>query len=974
MKKTKKLAYIGLIFGFTLVFGALWGCSTTPRNSASTRDDLGSMSSGVAIRPEALSHEMAWVRAHQIGKLHYILWFGLEDQSDTYEGRVVVNFELKDLKKAIFGNSPKDSSPKELPKQIQELSETIALDFEGGELHTLSVNGTVENLNDPAAHSKPRYDSHRIYFPINELLASGSNRIEISFSHHFSSTGGGFVRFVDTEDAEHKQTYLYTDSEPYAAHWIFPCFDQPDLKSSYELTVETPQDWQVITNTPERDVNTVDGRKSWAFPPSPVFSTYLFELAAGPYFFWKENADGIPIRLFVRQSQKSFIDSQDWLETTKKGLDYYSSYFGYPYPYAKYDQIMVPDYQGAMENVAAVTFGEASVEQRTKFTARQKLLNEGTVLHEMAHMWFGDLVTMKWWNGLWLNESFATYMSYRAMGEIFSNHNHASETSPGLSWEYFYDEVKNSAEAADELVTTHPVESQIIGTDEAFSNFDSITYGKGASVLKQLNYFIGEENFQEGLQRYFEKYALRNTTTNDFVKMMGEASEKDLTQWQKLWLQSSGINGVKANWSCDGDGKINKFSLSQSPANEGDKELRPHKTQIALYKLNSHQKAELRAKDVVEIVYSGAETNVDSLVGKECPEFVYPNHMDYDYAKVELDPVSLEFAKKNLSHFDSTMLRKVIWNNFWSLVLDGKVSPTEMISQFLADGASEKDPDILNSLLDKIIGNPRGSRNQSSLLKYLTEAQRTEAMPGFEQTMLKMLKAAPGGSDLQKIWFNAWTRVALSDESQEFADKLFSGKAKLRGFQVGQSERWSLVQMLARNATTPEKQATVSALIAAESKIDPSDDGVRRSITAQVLVPDPENKKKWLSYLLAPLEGGSNAPSPVTDTGISLNTNRLKTAATAYLSNFSPALALTVENTYFASLPKLAKIADNPYAASFASGLFPSFCDQRIVDETSKAIDNGKGLPPEVLKRLKIARQDEGRCIRAQRKLSSTGQ
>lgn len=959
-KKISSASWVATIV--LIICGIASGCASTSAQKSGSPDDPLKFASNANLRPTALSRAAAWLRAHQLGKLNYTLWFGLEDQADTYEGRVVVNFELKDLKKALLGNGAKEIQ-KEIPKEIKDLSDIIALDFEGGEIHSLSLNGVSQNLLEASPLVKKRYDGHRIYFHISELLAAGANRIEVSFSQHFSTDGFGFNRFIDPED---KQSYFYTDSEPYGAHRIFPCFDQPDLKASYELTVETPKDWEVIANTPERDVSTVDGRRSWAFPPSPVFSTYLFELAAGPYASWKESADGIPLRIFSRKSQKDFVDPKEWFDTTKRGLEYFTSYFGYTFPYAKLDQLIVPEMIGAMENVAAITFGESMALHRSKPTSKQKRRNQNTILHEMAHMWFGDLVTMRWWNGLWLNESFATYMSFKAQAEL--------EGPNSNIWETFYDDIKNSAEIADQLTTTHPVEPQVLDTDEAKTSFDDITYDKGASILKQLNYFLGEENFHEGLQRYFQKYALRNTTTTDFMRMLGEASEKDLSKWQKLWLQSSGLNGLGTNWTCDDQDKINKFVLTQTAASEGDRDLRPHKTQIAIYKLSPRGKAELRLRDVVTANYSGAETTVDALIGKACPEFVFPNHEDFDYSKIELDPISLKFARVHINQFESAFMRKFLWNHFWSLVVDGKMKSTEMMDLFLTEGVTEKEPEVLDSLFSKILGFARGAKNQPSLLKYIPESIRAEPMNQLDQIALKMLKSSPGGSDLQRVWWNAWIRIATNEESLDFADKLFSGKAKLRGFQLGQPERWSLVQLMARNATTPEKQVTVNSLIVAESKIDRSDDAIHAAIAAQVLIPDAENKKKWLGYLLAPIQEPLTTSAPVTDTGIKLNPIRLRTAAANYLSTFSPTLALTAENVYFRAIPKMAQLSENPYAATFTSSLFPSFCDPRIVEETTKVISESPGLPPEVVKRLKLAKQEEQRCIRAQRMFNSTGQ
>jgi aminopeptidase N len=299
-------------------------------------------------------------------------------------------------------------------------------------------------------------------------------------------------------------------------------------------------DWQVVTNTLSKDTNHVDGRKSWQFPPSPVFSTYVFALHAGPYAFWKANANGIPIRLFARKSLAKYVDHQEWLKITQQGLMFYGTQFGYPYPFAKYDQIIVPDFnEGAMENVGAVTFSERYI-FRTKVTQDKHMRRADTILHEMAHMWFGDLVTMRWWNGLWLNESFATFMSSWAIDQ--------ATQFTGI-WQTFFTDIKTWAYREDQLVTTHPIELPVPDTDHAEANFDGITYGKGASTLKQLSFYLSEDDFREGLQRYFQKYAFKNTTLTDFIQMLSEASSQDLSKWQHSWLQTTGVNTIQTAWA-----------------------------------------------------------------------------------------------------------------------------------------------------------------------------------------------------------------------------------------------------------------------------------------------------------------------------------------------------------------------------------------------------------------------------------------
>ena len=498
---------------------------------------------------------------------------------------------------------------------------------------------------------------------------------------------------------------------------------------------------------------------------------------------------------------------EEWLDVTGKGLDWYGEYFGYPYPYSKYDQLIVPDFNaGAMENVGAVTFSERYV-YRSKVTQDTHRHRAGTILHEMAHMWFGDLVTMRWWNGLWLNESFATFMSTKAVD---------AATKFSGSWQDFFGGEKEWAYWEDQLVTTHPIEGPVFDTDQAENNFDGITYGKGASVLKQLNYLLGDEDFREGLQRYFQKYALRNTTVNDFIKMLAEASSKDLTKWQKSWLQSAGVNTLRADWTCGDDGKIAKFSLNQSLSelNEAAKELRSHRTQVGLFKLKGG-KLQLAKSYVVN--YSGADTAVSEITGAACPDFVYPNYQDYDYVKVELDPTSLKTAQGSLAKIDDPFMRQMIWHNLWEMVTDGKVRTQDYAETVLTQAASEKDTQVLSRVLKTLVD---PFQDDTSVMKYLGGKQRDEMGLKVEEFGRNHLAHAVPGSDLQLIWFHSFLDALRSDEAKAYASKLLAGKAKISGLPIDKERRWELIQALARTGTPDAAE-----IIATELKSDDTDMG-----------------------------------------------------------------------------------------------------------------------------------------------------
>jgi aminopeptidase N len=894
-----------------ICFGALTGCSSSPQKPTPLPSESKALSgNAVLLAGIPLTKDEAFARSKQVAHVTYGLWFGLEDEHQDFEARTVVTFELR--------------------TKAKDHGKDIFLDFANGTIRSIILNGST--LPDFAA--KERYDGNRIHFKLSELQPT-TNRVEISFLHPYSHNGHGLHRFKDPVD---QAVYLYSDLEPYFAHEIFPCFDQPDLKAAFELTVETPEDWQVVSNTLEREVSKVDGRKSWAFPPTPLLAPYVFALIAGDYASWKADADGIPMRLFARKSLKEYVDSKEWFDITRKGLDFYSVEFGYPYPYSKYDQIIVPEFDaGAMENAAAITFSERTI-YRTKVTRDRHENRADVILHEMAHMWFGDLVTMKWWNGLWLNESFATFMSSLAASETLPIEGMKKETA----WTNFFS-TKMWAYNEDQLVTTHPIDLPIPDTDHAFSNFDGITYGKGASVIKQLRYYLGEDDFREGIQRYFQRYALRNTTLSEFVKMLAEASAKDLTAWQEAWLMTAGVNSITTDWACDADGTISKFDLIQSPA-ENSTVLRPHRTEIALYT------SKFAPKEVIPVSYSGVKTSVKDAIGKPCPAAVYPNSGDYDYVKVELDPVTKKLVSEHLAEVPDLLAREMFWLTLWDAVIDGKLPPTDYSDTLLSLLEVEKDPVVTKNVLRTLLSSQLGPQ---TAVKFMSNEQRAVYLPKIETLALKKLRAystaARAGSDNQLIWFDAFLDSARSMESLEYIKKLLEGKAKIPGLKIDQEVRWDLVQALVRNPGGLSADAA-KELIDEQAKLDATDNGKKLQITSSVQIPDAKSKTTWMDQILA-------GPTPT------MTIADLRNAMRSFYILGQEDLTQQFVDRYFAELPKAMQSPDEEYINYYTSMFFPATCSQKVIDLTTAALKTE--LPAHAKKNLRMAKQGEERCLRA---------
>ncbi len=463
-----------------------------------------------------LTVEQARARAARVSDVTYALEFEFDGESPEFVGRVVIGFELGD-----------------------ERSD-LSADFFGGTVSSVSVNGRGVDAG---------YNGFYLTLP-SSALRSGANTVEIDFTHPYSSDGSGLYRFRDPEDG---RDYLYTDFEPYDQNRLFPSFDQPDLKARYSTQVTVPAEWQVVSIVAESGITERNGKKIWTFPASLPISTYIYALHAGQYHRWESTAGDIPLRLFARESLVPYIQPEHWFLPTQQGFGFYQSYFEVPYPFGKYDQVIVPHFNaGAMENVGAVTFSERYLRRGT-VTRQAKRAISSVILHEMAHMWFGDLVTMDWWNGLWLNESFATFMATLAMVE-------ATEFTD--EWQSSYRRTIR-AYRADERNTTHPLEMPIPDTDAAFANFDAITYNKGSATLTQLNYLVGPEVFRSGVSQYLKAHSYGNTTIDDFLGAISDAAGQDLQVWATDWLHQPGTNTVAVDFNCE-NGMIASMVISQT--------------------------------------------------------------------------------------------------------------------------------------------------------------------------------------------------------------------------------------------------------------------------------------------------------------------------------------------------------------------------------------------------------------------------
>src|SRR5689334_9794388 len=468
------------------------------------------------------------------------------------------------------------------------------------------------------------------------------NELRVAATCAYSRSGEGLHRFTDPAD---KQVYMYSDLETFDAHRIYACFDQPDMKATYQLQVTAPAGWQVVSNmAPDSHLPAGDAVR-WVFPPTPVMSTYITAVAAGPYHVVRDDHDGIPLGIYCRQSLAEYLDADEIFEVTRQGFDFFHSSFGIKYPFGKYDQLFVPEFkEGAMENAGCVTFVEAYI-FRSRVTDFAREARAETILHEMAHMWFGDLVTMRWWDDLWLNESFATWAGTLAQAEA---------TRWSSAWTTFAQLYKGWAYRQDQLPSTHPIAADLPDIHAAEVNFDGITYAKGAAVLKQLVAYVGRDNFLAALRRYFDAHAWGNATLHDLLAALEETSGRDLSGWSKQWLETAGVNTLRPDYQTGPDGTITRFAVRQeAPASHPA--LRTHRIAVGLYDRTGSGPGSLVRRRQVEADVAGELTEVPELAGERRPDLVLVNDDDLTYAKVRLDDYSLRTLIDRIGDFADSL-------------------------------------------------------------------------------------------------------------------------------------------------------------------------------------------------------------------------------------------------------------------------------------------------------------------------------
>ncbi len=700
---------------------------------------------------------------------------------------------------------------------------SIEFDWRGGtgDLTIDFADGTIRRVRVNGAPVEAAYNGYFLTLPA-AALTRGRNQVSIAFSQRYTDSGVGLYRYADPDDG---RVYLYSDFEPYDANRAFPLFDQPDLKARFTLAVTAPADWQVISTHRETGVApAADGRRTWRFPQTPLIPTYIMPLHAGPYAAWEDPDFRIPLRLFARRSQAEHVapDVDMWFAYTRRGFDYFEDYYGVDYPFTKYDQVLVPDFNsGAMENAGAVTFTERTFIQRDGWSGKEEKYLATVILHEMAHMWFGNLVTMRWWNDLWLNETFATFMAYHALEAL---------GIPG-SWETFFLDRKYRAYWEDQRSTTHPVEVPIPDTFAASSRFDAISYSKGGSVLRQIEFRLGTETFRAGVARYLERHAFSNTTRQDFVAALSAAAGRDLDAWASEWLGTAGVNTIQARFAC-ADGRISDFTLLQS-APPSHPVLREQTVRVGLFR---DLGGAVVTDATIPVTYAGTRTAVPAAVGRPCPDIVYPNHGDMGYVLVRLDPRTQANLGSMIGRIDDSFQRVMFWQTLWDNARFAQIPVTDYLDTVFAAAAAEDDIDNVDQVY-AFVGSAinalreMGARGAGALARYRPRAEAV-TWANVERTR----------GDLQTMYLDRYLAFASSPDAQEHLLALLEGRAVIPGRDFDQDRRWAALRIL-----SAEGHPQTQSLLAAEQSRDPSDDGRRHVLAVEAAWPDLGVKRRFIA-------------------------------------------------------------------------------------------------------------------------------
>jgi len=765
------------------------------------------------------------------------------------------------------------------------------------------------------------FDGQTIF--LNNLQTENTLIIEVETP--YSKTGEGLQKSVDPVDNE---TYLYSQGETAHIRKMYPCFDQPNLKATFTLSVLAPQHWEVISNNPVAEVRQDGDAKFWQFTTTPRISTYITALVAGPYHHVHDDYVGekvVPLGIYCRKSLAESLDPEEIFQVTKQGFAYFEQVFGLAYPFEKYDQVAVLDFNwGAMENAGVVTFRETSLVFRSRVTEKARERRAHIILHEMAHMWFGNMVTMFWWDDLWLNESFAEWSSYLALveGTRFKN-----------AWTSFILDGKGWAYNADQLITTHPIAMQMDDIQSVNANFDGISYAKGSSVLKQLSAYVGRDNFIKGLRQYFKKFAWGNTQLSDLLSELKTTSGRDLDAWADTWLKTAGINTMRPLIE-ESNGVYTKVTIQQdAPAvPAGSTQVRPHRIAIALYDLISGQ---LVARKRTEVDVMGALTELPEFAGERVADFLLINDGDLGYTKIRFDERSVKTLTEHLGDITDPIARVLAWKATWDMWRDAEITTHDFTALTLHGLKTETLLSLVTALTAELV----------TLVEIGSDpSRRNDLRARVASELLPALQSAEPGSDIQLQLARCFAALSSTPEQIDFVRTMLNGG--VAGLIVDRDLSWFFINILA------ERGAITRAELDAALAKDPTFTGELSHAQAIAALPDPVIKAETWTALI----------------GDEISTSKREALSAGFMRTRQVELLAAYVDPYFDSLLGIWNRASYEMASSAVKSLYPRFVVAQSTLDTTDAWLNGAGKDAhETLRRLVSEGRDSlARTLRIQ--------
>ena len=729
---------------------------------------------------EGVSRELAKARAIQISDVHYRLSLELAPDTDQLPGRAEISFVLTTTQ------------------------DPVVLDFRDGSITNLAVNGI------PAA-AQP---AHGHLIVPGHYFITGANRIALDFVSGMATSGRAVTRYLGRDDGTQ---YIYSLFVPMDASQTFPCFDQPDLKARFHLDLSAPDNWTVVSNTSiESATPAKPGFRRTDFAETPPLPTYLFAFAAGPF----RAIPGEGFRLFVRQSKfdRATQEAPEVLRIARAGVRHMAEYFDRAFPFAKYDLVLIPGFPfGGMEHAGATFLREDSILFRSVPTAGDKIQRAALVLHETAHQWFGDLVTMRWFDDLWLKEGFAQYMAYETLATLYP---------PDEIWKRFYQSFKPPAYAIDSTQGTTPIHQSIANLQDAKSAYGAIVYSKTPGILRQLSFVIGEAAFRDGVRLFLREHAYGNAEWSDLIRAYERASGKPLTAWADAWIKQRGMPQVDAAWSCK-EGWVDGFTLHQTDV-LGEGHRWPIRTQILLAYENAPP---LR----VSADFSEASESIAELVGKPCPAWLFANDHDYAYGRFLLDERSQGYVSGHIEAITDAFQRALIWGALWDGVRELQMAPSDYIRLAVRALPAESDEALTQSVL---------GHTAAAFQHYLSDAQRASLAPELEAMLAQRMQDTPDLS-LRILYYRTFRSVAATPAGLAHLKSILASQASVPGLEIKSLDRWTMITTLLAHA-----DPDAPALLHAEQERDSTGDGRKYAYVAGAARPDAAVKSQYFKDYL----------------------------------------------------------------------------------------------------------------------------